>query len=125
MAVKTDIVIIGAGQAGLPAAYHLRQRGLPPCRGFVLLDRSPGPGSAWQFRWPTLTLSTAKGRQVIRTPNWVACKSRWVRADASRSKTSLRAWSWQPGTLPDCQRNRRNPGQVPGVQAAFPAAVLM
>lgn len=56
--VKTDIVIIGAGQAGLSAAYHLRQRGLPPHRGFVLLDRSPGPGGAWQFRWPSLTLST-------------------------------------------------------------------
>src|SRR5690606_23336109 len=56
--VKTDIVVIGAGQAGLSAAYHLKQRGVPPVRGFVVLDRSPQPGGAWQYRWPSLTLST-------------------------------------------------------------------
>jgi cation diffusion facilitator CzcD-associated flavoprotein CzcO len=58
VALKTEIVVIGAGQAGLSSAYHLRQRGLQPGRGFVVLDRSPEPGGAWQFRWPSLTLST-------------------------------------------------------------------
>src|SRR5215218_8040449 len=56
--VKTGIVVIGAGQAGLSAAYHMKRLGLPPIRGFILLDRSPAPGGAWQFRWPSLTLST-------------------------------------------------------------------
>ncbi|HEU4564812.1 MAG TPA: NAD(P)-binding domain-containing protein [Gemmatimonadaceae bacterium] len=56
--LKTDIVVIGAGQAGLSAAYHLRRLGLAPVRGFIVLDRSPAPGGAWQFRWPSLTLST-------------------------------------------------------------------
>lgn len=55
---KTDIVVIGAGQAGLSSAYHLKRRGLAPHRGFVVLDRSPEPGGAWQHRWPSLTLST-------------------------------------------------------------------
>ena len=41
---KTDIVVIGAGQAGLSSAYHLKKRGLAPGRGFVVLDRSPQPG---------------------------------------------------------------------------------
>ncbi|MHB1298459.1 MAG: NAD(P)-binding domain-containing protein [Gemmatimonadaceae bacterium] len=54
----TDIVVIGAGQAGLSSAYHLKQRGLVPESGFVVLDQSPAPGGAWQFRWPSLTLST-------------------------------------------------------------------
>lgn len=27
-------------------------------RGFVVLDSSPSPGGAWQYRWPSLTLST-------------------------------------------------------------------
>ncbi len=56
--LKTDIVVIGAGQAGLSSAYHLKRRGLPPIRGFVILDQSPNAGGAWQFRWPSLTLST-------------------------------------------------------------------
>jgi thioredoxin reductase len=56
--LRTDIVVIGAGQAGLSSAYHLRKRGLTPNRGFVVLDQSPNAGGAWQFRWPSLTLST-------------------------------------------------------------------
>src|SRR3712207_4404635 len=58
VALKTDIVVIGAGQAGLSSAYHLNKRGLAPNRGFVVLDQSPQPGGAWQFRWPSLKLST-------------------------------------------------------------------
>src|SRR5829696_4125480 len=58
VALKTDIVVIGAGQAGLSSAYHLKKRGLAPGRGFVVLDQSPQPGGAWQFRWPSLKLST-------------------------------------------------------------------
>jgi len=56
--LKSDIAVIGAGQAGLSSAYHLKQRGLTPVRGFVVLDQSPSAGGAWQFRWPSLTLST-------------------------------------------------------------------
>src|SRR5690606_38402974 len=56
--LKTDIAIIGAGQAGLSAAYHLKRHGVEPVRGFVVLDGAPQPGGAWQHRWPSLTLST-------------------------------------------------------------------
>ena len=56
--LKTDVVVIGAGQAGLSSAYHLKRRGLPPNRGFVVLDQAPNAGGAWQFRWPSLTLGT-------------------------------------------------------------------
>ena len=55
---KVDVVVIGAGQAGLSTAFHLKRRGLAPHRGFVVLDASPEPGGAWQERWPSLTLST-------------------------------------------------------------------
>ncbi len=58
VAIKTDIVVIGAGQAGLSTAYHLKRNGLAPGRGFVVLDSNPKPGGAWQHRWPSLTLST-------------------------------------------------------------------
>ena len=58
LALKADIVVIGAGQAGLSSAYHLKKRGLASGRGFVVLDQSPRAGGAWQFRWPSLKLST-------------------------------------------------------------------
>jgi cation diffusion facilitator CzcD-associated flavoprotein CzcO len=58
VALKVDVLVIGAGQAGLSAAYHLKKRGLAPDRGFVVFDQAPAPGGAWQFRWPSLTLST-------------------------------------------------------------------
>lgn len=50
--------MIGAGQAGLSSAYHLKRLGLPAGRGFFVLDQNPIPGGAWQHRWPSLTLST-------------------------------------------------------------------
>lgn len=55
---KTKIAVIGAGQAGLSAAYHLKRRGLEIGPDFIILDEAPRAGGAWQFRWPSLTLST-------------------------------------------------------------------
>ncbi|MER7515370.1 NAD(P)-binding domain-containing protein [Streptomyces sp. NPDC126499] len=52
---EVDVVVVGAGQAGLSAAYHLRRTGFAPDRDFVVLDHAPRPGGAWQFRWPSLT----------------------------------------------------------------------
>lgn len=57
MRSETDVVVIGAGQAGLSAAYFLRKAGLE----FVVLDRNPGPGGAWQHRWPSLRLDKVHG----------------------------------------------------------------
>ncbi|HHY50506.1 MAG TPA: NAD(P)/FAD-dependent oxidoreductase [Alphaproteobacteria bacterium] len=57
LAFKFEIAVIGAGQAGLSSAYWLKQRGLAGGRDFIVLDRSPKPGGAWQYRWPSLTLS--------------------------------------------------------------------
>jgi len=53
-----DVLVIGAGQAGLSAGYHLQRLGLRAERDFLILDHAPGPGGAWQFRWPSLTLTT-------------------------------------------------------------------
>lgn len=58
VAYKIDILVIGGGQAGLSAAYHLQRLGLKGGRGFLVLDKSPRAGGAWQFRWPTLTMQT-------------------------------------------------------------------
>lgn len=53
-----DVVVIGAGQAGLSSAHVLRERGFAPDDGFAVLDANPAPGGAWQHRWPSLRLGT-------------------------------------------------------------------
>jgi cation diffusion facilitator CzcD-associated flavoprotein CzcO len=53
--VHADVVVIGAGQAGLSAAYALHRAGAD----FVVLDGDGGPGGAWQHRWPSLRLDEA------------------------------------------------------------------
>jgi hypothetical protein len=54
---STDVVVIGAGQAGLSSAYFLRRAGLD----FMVLDGNQRPGGAWQHRWPTLRMATVHG----------------------------------------------------------------
>ncbi|HXH36283.1 MAG TPA: NAD(P)-binding domain-containing protein [Plantibacter sp.] len=70
-----DVVVIGAGQAGLSAAYHLHRRGFIPLGAagaedvgehgdagtFVVLDANGAPGGAWQHRWRSLTMATVNG----------------------------------------------------------------
>lgn len=56
---RVRVVVVGAGQAGLSSAYHLRRRGLQPHRDFVVLDANPAPGGAWLHRWPALTFDAA------------------------------------------------------------------
>lgn len=52
MSRHIDVVVIGGGQAGLAAGYHLRRLGL----GFVILDAQATPGGAWQHGWDSLRL---------------------------------------------------------------------
>jgi cation diffusion facilitator CzcD-associated flavoprotein CzcO len=59
------VVVIGAGQAGLSSAYHLRRAGYEPGRDVVVLDHSAQPGGAWQYRWPTLTYGRVHGMYAL------------------------------------------------------------
>jgi hypothetical protein len=84
-----DVVVIGAGQAGLSAAYHLQRRGFVPAvrrteetgteetgtaetapagpaeaklpRSYTVLDAEDGPGGAWRHRWKSLLMATVNG----------------------------------------------------------------
>jgi cation diffusion facilitator CzcD-associated flavoprotein CzcO len=58
-AVPVDVVVVGAGQGGLSAAYFLARAGFEPETGYVVLDADAGPGGAWQHRWPTLRFGGA------------------------------------------------------------------
>lgn len=62
---EVEVVVVGAGQAGLAAAYHLRRTGFEPERDFVVLDHAPHPGGAWQFRWPSLTYGKVHGMHSL------------------------------------------------------------
>jgi cation diffusion facilitator CzcD-associated flavoprotein CzcO len=52
-----DAVVIGAGQAGLSASYHLKRRGIT----HVVLDADAAPGGAWQHRWDSLSMHDVHG----------------------------------------------------------------
>ncbi|MFE0653948.1 ArsO family NAD(P)H-dependent flavin-containing monooxygenase [Streptomyces sp. NPDC059534] len=52
MIQAVDVLVIGGGQAGLAAGYHLRRLGLD----FVVLDAQATPGGAWQHSWDSLHL---------------------------------------------------------------------
>ncbi|MFJ6737434.1 FAD-dependent oxidoreductase [Streptomyces sp. NPDC091279] len=62
---EVEVVVVGAGQAGLSSAWHLRRVGREPERDVVVLDRSPAPGGAWQFRWPSLTYGRVHGMHAL------------------------------------------------------------
>jgi putative flavoprotein involved in K+ transport len=49
-----DVVVVGAGQAGLAMGYHLRERGVR----FMILEAGPAIGRSWRSRWDSLRLFT-------------------------------------------------------------------
>ncbi len=49
-----DTIIVGGGQAGLAAGYHLAQRDVD----FMILDASARTGDSWRSRWDSLRLFT-------------------------------------------------------------------
>ena len=68
---RVETVIIGGGQAGLTAGYHLAKRRRP----FVILDANERVGDAWRNRWDSLRLFTPAhfsrlpGKRLD-MPNW-------------------------------------------------------
>lgn len=52
-----ESIVIGSGQAGLSASYHLTRLGID----HVVLDSNPAPGGAWQHRWDALTMRDVHG----------------------------------------------------------------
>jgi putative flavoprotein involved in K+ transport len=71
-AERFETVIIGGGQAGLAAGYHLAKRGVP----FVILDASERIGDAWRNRWDSLRLFTPAKYDGL--PGWRFPASKWT-----------------------------------------------
>lgn len=69
--IGPDVLVIGAGQAGLSSAYHLQRRGFDPFDGpssagerqrtYLVVDGENGPGGAWRHRWRSLRMDTVNG----------------------------------------------------------------
>src|SRR5256885_7020166 len=53
---RFDVVVIGAGQAGLAMGYFLARQG----RRFVILEGANSIGAAWRTRWESLRLFTPR-----------------------------------------------------------------
>ena len=52
---RRDVVVVGAGQAGLAIGYFLAQQG----RDFTILEAADEPAAAWRGRWDSLKLFTS------------------------------------------------------------------
>ena len=52
MAERTEVLVVGGGQAGLVAGYYLAQAGID----FTVLDGAPRVGESWRRRWDSLEL---------------------------------------------------------------------
>ncbi|MET3697896.1 putative flavoprotein involved in K+ transport [Bacillus oleivorans] len=53
---QIDVVVVGAGQAGIAMGYYLKQTGL----SFVLLDANKKIGESWRQRYDSLVLFTPR-----------------------------------------------------------------
>lgn len=56
-----DVLVIGAGQAGLAAGYHLSRIG----RSFVMVDGSQRVGDSWRRRYTSLKLFTPRSLSAL------------------------------------------------------------
>jgi putative flavoprotein involved in K+ transport len=68
-----DTVVIGGGQAGLSAGYHLARRGLP----FVILDADARIGDHWRDRWDSLKLYSPARYDSLPGMRFPAPSSHW------------------------------------------------
>ncbi|MDQ0612585.1 cation diffusion facilitator CzcD-associated flavoprotein CzcO [Microbacterium sp. W4I4] len=82
-----ESVVIGAGQAGLSASYHLKRLGIE----HVVLDANQHAGGAWQHRWDALTMLDVHG--VAELPD-----------GAPPARSTLRANQAVPATFAEYER---------------------
>ncbi|SMB95115.1 FAD-dependent pyridine nucleotide-disulphide oxidoreductase [Hymenobacter roseosalivarius DSM 11622] len=74
---SVDTLIIGAGQAGLAAAYYLQRRGAP----FVILDERAAVGEVWASRFEALRLFSPAWASGLPGLEWPGGKLRYPTKD--------------------------------------------
>lgn len=77
---RIETLVIGGGQAGLAAGYHLARQGLP----FLILEGADRVGDAWRKRWDSLRLFTPArydalpGRPFPASPHYFPTKDEFA-----------------------------------------------
>ena len=84
---SVDTLIIGAGQAGLAAAYYLQRRGV----AFVLLDERAAVGDVWASRFEALRLFSPAWASSLPGLEWPGSKLRYPTKDEAAAY--LRAYA--------------------------------
>ncbi len=56
-----NVLVIGGGQAGLAAAYHLARHGI----SYLVVDQGHKAGEVWKQRYDSLKLFTPRGYSLL------------------------------------------------------------
>jgi len=65
---RFDTIVIGGGQSGLAAGYHLNRAG----GSFLIVDANQRSGDGWRGRWDSLAVFPRAIRLVARTATYDA-----------------------------------------------------
>jgi putative flavoprotein involved in K+ transport len=74
---RTEVLIVGGGQAGLSVGYHLRRRG----KTFVIVDGNERIGDTWRSRWDSLKLYSPAFRDGLPGMRFPAARTAYPTKD--------------------------------------------
>src|SRR4051812_35290699 len=75
--MDADVIVVGAGPAGLAVAACLQKRGVPA----LVLDRGASAGESWRRRYDRLHLHTPRSQSAMPGLGIPARYGRWVAKD--------------------------------------------
>src|SRR5215475_3631584 len=78
MPMSAEVMIVGAGSAGLAVAAALKRRGISS----TVLERGPAVAMSWRSRHDRLRLNTVRQTSGLRAPRIPRTAGRWVARDA-------------------------------------------
>lgn len=97
-----DVIVIGAGQAGLAIAYHLTRQNAR----FLVVDRAASLGDSWRNRWDSLRLFTPAQYDGMPGMAFPAPADTYPTKDEVAEYLTTYAARFQLPVLLDCTVNR-------------------
>lgn len=111
--ITTDTVVIGAGQAGLAAAYYLQQANIE----FRVLDAGPTAGAAWAGRYASLRLFSPAWASGLPGYAWPTPPLHYPTRDETTAY--LRAYAAHFGFPLDLQQRATHLAAAPGPAGGY------